>query len=577
MAEKDVNGPPVSLSESTRLCSEALDLFFSNHFTEAADALKPSVSTSMYHALVFGTITNMQAMLTFDPVNMDSANRALKQALDVCARFRRKSSVVDSISSLVSRTDEQLTEEELHAEICFAECLLQKACLTFIQDENMINFIKGGIKVRQSYNIYKECQQMLALPWVMAGENVSEFEGGVHLGTGTFNLILSMVPTRILKLLEFIGFSGNKGVPELHGTNRLPLQEVALSQLREGAVGKTLRSCLCAMGLLCYHTFISFVLGTGEGDVTEAEEILRPYLQRYPNGAIFLFFAGRIEEIKGNIPEAMMKLQECVSSQSLWPQFHHMCYWELMWCLTFRMQWLEAFHYADLLAQQNNWSRATYVYMKAAFLTMVSPAEKRMVRESEEDLYRQVSTLRQKLAGKSLPTEKFAVRKARRYHGTRSTNRLVLPALEMMYMWNGFTIVGREPALTTSMLTLITDTEESLTGGGEYAVDDTCLLLLLKGVCLKHLGRLSEAEEAFTQIHAQEKRLRHDQYLAPNAMFELGFLLMEHGGDERRSEARRLLENARTNYKKYSLESRLHFRIHAALNAMKRRDEGDRT
>lgn len=88
------------------------------------------------------------------------------------------------------------TSEELHAEVCYAECLLQRAALTFlqvrsrvypdasesstvdnfmvdltsfsdslpsaalflffpVQDENMISFIKGGIKVRNSYQTYK--------------------------------------------------------------------------------------------------------------------------------------------------------------------------------------------------------------------------------------------------------------------------------------------------------------------------------------------------------------------------------------------------------------------------------------
>lgn len=77
------------------------------------------------------------------------------------------------------------TSEELHAEVCYAECLLQRAALTFLQvrrltaasatdvfatithflfcvfkliraqDENMISFIKGGIKVRNSYQTYK--------------------------------------------------------------------------------------------------------------------------------------------------------------------------------------------------------------------------------------------------------------------------------------------------------------------------------------------------------------------------------------------------------------------------------------
>ena len=38
----------------------------------------------------------------------------------------------------------------------------------------------------------------------------NQFEGGVRLGVGTFNLIMSLLPPRITKLMEFIGFTGSR-------------------------------------------------------------------------------------------------------------------------------------------------------------------------------------------------------------------------------------------------------------------------------------------------------------------------------------------------------------------------------
>lgn len=37
----------------------------------------------------------------------------------------------------------------------------------------------------------------------------------------------------------------------------------------------------------------------------------------------------------------------------------------------------------------------------------------------------------------------------------------------------------------------------------EYSVDDECLVKLLKGLCLKYLGRVQEAEENFRSISAK--------------------------------------------------------------------------
>ena len=42
----------------------------------------------------------------------------------------------------------------------------------------------------------------------------SDFESGVRMGVGAFNLMVSLLPARIMKLLEFIGFSGNRVSPE---------------------------------------------------------------------------------------------------------------------------------------------------------------------------------------------------------------------------------------------------------------------------------------------------------------------------------------------------------------------------
>ena len=49
--------------------------------------------------------------------------------------------------------------------------------------------------------------------------------------------------------------------------------------------------------------------------------------------------------------------------------------------------------------------------------------------------------------------EKFAVRKAERY--LDQENHLVLPALELIYVWNGFAILGQDYKLVENMYILV--------------------------------------------------------------------------------------------------------------------------
>uniref|UniRef100_A0A8C5WNB7 Tetratricopeptide repeat protein 39B n=1 Tax=Laticauda laticaudata TaxID=8630 RepID=A0A8C5WNB7_LATLA len=518
-------------------CSMALNLFLNNKFSEALELLRPWSKDSMYHALGYSAILVIQAAMTFEQQDIQVGLCTMKEALQTCQKFRKRNTVVESLSSLVSKQSvDQLSEEEMHAELCYAECLLQKAALTFVQDENMINFIKGGLKIRTSYQIYKECLQVLQMTQSskIRNEIFHQFEGGVQLGIGAFNLMLSLLPGRILRLLEFIGFSGNR--------------EIGLHQLREGASGSSLRAILCTFTLLLYHTFVSLILGTGEANLLEAEALLQPYLQKFP--------------------KAEVTFQDCIAAQQEWKQIHHLCYWELMWCYSFQQNWLQAYRYADLLCKESRWSKAIYVFQKAAILCMLADADVKTTGEDIVALFRQVEGLKQRIAGKSIPTEKFAVRKARRY-GTSPPVKLIVPALEMMYVWSGFSVLGKRADFTENMLITI-EKEETLlkneTHHNEYYMDDVCLLQLLKGLCLKHLGRLLQAELCFSQVIQSEKQLKYDTYLAPYSTYELGLLYKQQN---EREKAVRFIETAKNNYKEYSMESRLHFRIHAALSSMK--------
>ncbi|CAI5661168.1 tetratricopeptide repeat protein 39A [Oreochromis aureus] len=542
------NFSEMTLKECLDDCMEALDLFLNNHFNESLEKLRPRVNESMYHALIYATVLEMQAMMTFQQDDITNAGNTMKSAQEVCQRFRRKSSSLSNKSAGGS-----LSEVQLHAEVCYAECQLQRAALTFLQDENMVSFIKGGIKVRNSYLIYKELHSFIKSHHCLKEPSHVHLEGGIAFGIGAFNLTLSLFPPRILKVLEFAGFSGDK--------------EYGLSLLNDGATGMNLRSMLCALLLLCYYTFLTFILGTGEGEVVEAERLLKPFRLRYPRGAIFLFFAGRTEEIKGNIDEAVKLFEDGCKAQQTWKQFHHMCYWELMWCFTYKRAWKMAYFYADLLSQESRWSKAMYVYMKAAYLSMLPKDEARPFGEDEVELFRQVPTLKQKIAGKSPPTEKFAIRKARRYKAARPV-RLPVPVLEMMYMWNGFSMINKRPELTEGMMQTLVEAERTLLEApvNEYTVDDRCVIHMLKGLCLKNQGLLQAAEECFNKVCSSEKKIRFDHYLVPNCLVELSLLYIDQG---RRDDAIKILHKAKHNYKDYSMESRTQFRVHAALAKLK--------
>lgn len=85
--------------------------------------------------------------------------------------------------------------------------------------------------------------------------------------------------------------------------------------------------------------------------------------------------------------------------------------------------------------------------------------------------------------------EKFAIKKAERFVAQK--NHLTLPAVELMYLWNTFKILGKHFTLADNVYKLIESTLDELSTKKEttkYDADNRALLLLLKGACLRQMN-----------------------------------------------------------------------------------------
>ncbi|GAB1599888.1 tetratricopeptide repeat protein 39A-like, partial [Argonauta hians] len=537
----------ITLDSSIEEANIVLNLFLNNKFTEAIQRLEPCANYSIYHSLSYSVILYIQAMMTFDMTDIENAIAAIKKTIVVSNNSRRKGNLIGSFGRSSKDYYDNYTEDECHAELCYAEALLIRAMLTFVQDENLISFVKGGLKIRECYKTYKDCSKMLQQRNSTNDKHRAHFESGVCMGIGSFSLMISMLPGKILRLLEFAGFTGCKSE--------------GLAELDKGSqLHTSLRGPLCSIILVAYHTVVSFVLGLGDGDVDLAEEVLKPCTLTYPKGALFLFFSGRVQVIKANIDEAVLKFEESIESQSEWRQFHHLCYWELMWCHCYKNDWLIAMKYAERLCRESRWSKATYTYQKASFLLMCeNPTEDTATHL--EYLMGEVPKLKQRIAGKSLPIEKFAVCKANRYFS--QGGKLTLPGLELLYVWNGFTIIGKKEELLVPFVEMVETAINTITSNADdypNFYDDYSLALLLKGVCLKYRKQYFQAEQCFLEVIGNEKKIKIDTYLVPYAHLEMSLMYMLL---QKPTEVQNYIHKAKRNYKGYMLESRLHFRIHA--------------
>ncbi|XP_030379809.1 tetratricopeptide repeat protein 39B-like [Scaptodrosophila lebanonensis] len=543
----------MDLDTSLEEAQIAINYFFNNKFEEARTLLKPFADTSLYHSMGYAVFSFLEAVLTFE--HIEEASDELKKCLDLCQRFKKKTTITESIGQTFKKKNfSQMTDLECHAELCMAEGLLLNALLTFIEDENLSSLIRGSLKVRQCYNLYRSCEQIMKQRKWESLTLKSHFDSGVRMGIGTFNLMISMLPARIVKILEFIGFTANK--------------HSGLNDLYIGYQEAGLRQVLCALTLLGYHLMVVAMLSHQHGDLTLCQDILSAMLEKYPNGVWILFFKGRLEFIKGNLVDGETWYIKSWRSQDVWPQFHHLTFWDLLWLNCLQKKWKEADVYATNLLQKSNWSRSIYAYQLAVIKLMHKNPSQSDIGEIE-GLMRDVPTCRQRIAGKSLPMEKFMAKRAARY--TAQNGKLILPVIELMYLWNVFKVFSKNYNIADGILQMIEKELSFVTARTEaslqsYYADNRALCLLLRGACFRQMEKPALALQDLEECIGLQNSIKEDTFIIPYAYCEAALV---HAFENREAQAIAMLQDTRKKFSHFSLESRLHFRIHAALMELK--------
>ena len=143
--------------------------------------------------------------------------------------------------------------------------------MTFLGDQNLMNLVKGAFRIRSCFQSYKECNYILSQRSTWASDsNRRHFESGVRMGIGTFNIMISHMPSKILKILEVFGFSGNRTIG---------FAELELATLMTDG----LRSPLALLISMTYHCYVEHYFGVGEGDIGYVSSLLDKTLEKFPN------------------------------------------------------------------------------------------------------------------------------------------------------------------------------------------------------------------------------------------------------------------------------------------------------
>lgn len=553
--------------------TEVLKMALNNEFIRALEIVSERAHEELYAGLANATLCFLRAALTLEQTDLRASLDGINLSYEVSFRKRKRSSTstLSSLTKLLYHPNyNTYTDEEIHAELVNAESLLLQSLINFLADQSILCLVKGALKIRSCYQSYKECLYIMETRTNWSNEeNRKHFESGVRMGYGIFNLLMSYLPSRVLKFLEYVGFSGNRAIG---------LEQLGRSiELKDG-----LRSVFSTLVILTYHSYIENLFGLGEYDLDTVRCLLQENLYlNYPKSAFYYLFLGRYKQMSGQLDEAIQAFKSSIKAQDDWKQFHSICHWEIMWCYTIQLDWAKSAKYSNLLRLNSRWSAASYTYQYGTFLyakLVDDVREQRVIEQSEEyqtrmseivDIMKRVEGLRIRYAGKTIPAEKFAINRTNKF--IRQKNRLTLPAIEFLYIWNVFVTMKNSSAYVEKLLDRIEkeicfikqdDNFDEATHG-----DDLGLLCLLKAMCLKHLNKPDEAETCLLQVVNRESiTTKEDTFIIPHCLMELAIIKL---ASKQYDQSRYYIKMVRNEFTGYLLETIVHFRLHAASRAIK--------
>nr|XP_046248666.1 tetratricopeptide repeat protein 39C-like [Scatophagus argus] len=553
--------------DDAEMALQGINMLLNNGFKESDELFRRYRTQSPLMSFGASFVSFLNAMMTFEEEKMQMACDDLRTTEKLCESD--SAGVIETIRNKIKKSmDSQrsgvVVVDRLQRQIIVADCQVYLAVLSFVKQE-LSAYIKGGWILRKAWKMYNKChsdisqlqdalqrrssvnQESLSADNAnhnepiengVTAEALDRLKGSVSFGYGLFHLCISMVPPHLLKIINLLGFPGDR----LQG----------LSSLMYASESKDMKAPLATLALLWYHTVVLpfFALdgsGTHEG-LLEAKAILQKKSVVYPNSSLFMFFKGRVQRLECHINSALACFHDALELASDQREIQHVCLYEIGWCSMIEMNFEDAFRSFERLKNESRWSQCYYAYLTGVCQGASGDLD------GASGVFKDVQKLFKR---KNNQIEQFAVKRAEKLRKTSPTRELcILGVIEVLYLWKAL------QNCSSSKLQIMNQVLQSLD-------EASCrgLKHLLLGAIHKCLGNMRDAVQAF-QLAARDEYGRHiNSYVQPYAVYELGCILLVK--PETVGKGRSFLLQAKENFTGYDFENRLHVRIHSALASLK--------
>lgn len=572
-------GDDMDSFDDNQVAREGINKLLNNNFDEAFKLFQQHKDESPLMHAGYSFVYFMQGLMSFEEEQMDKALKALEETEKKCEvgdGFVK--SIKKKFSKKKRREGQQISvEDRIQRQVIVGDALLYQAILVFT-GQDIPSYIRGGWLLRKAWKIYeklyKEVTNLRENPKMkksaskasitsdksktsLSSNSVStdgpiddndneipkevldRLQGAVNFGYGTFQICISMIPPKILKVIEFLGFEGDR--------------EIGLKALNYTSDSDAMNAPLATLGLLWYHTVLRpfFALDGANGydaGCNDAEKLIEMKDGQFPNSCLFLFFRGRIHRLRKQTDLSLKMYNEAYKAADGQKELELMCLYEIGWCNMMRLNWREGLAAFTRLRKETKWSKCYYTYMEAVCLGGMGDIK------GAYDLFKEVPGLLKK---KNNQIEAYVSRRAEKMKKNPPTQEYCrLLTLELIFLWHAL------PTLTADELRPYLDVCDMQTDPKVFH-----LKCLLEGAIFHQLGEDDMALQCLDESLARHSGMKDDLHIPPFTLFEMASIYMKK--PETFAKARTLLNDIKDKHKEYDFENRLVVRVNNAVKQMK--------
>lgn len=560
---------------------KGLDLVLDDRIPEAREIFDSRQTA--FHLTGKAVVTFIQGVLGFEPEvlkkasdELEAAEVALEKGLKIAQKYKLSTSTYPC---------------GLEYEVCLGEVQLMAAIAGFA-GETIMNSFKSVLKIKRAFASFDKMMKLYGdkiTTQHSAGldnttkhedENVPKIDEAIQSGAlmcyGLLTLIISLLPPKLTKVLNLLGFHGERDEALRYlwiaASNPQSLQGAAsfaaLVQYYGGAVQ------LCDI----YDT----TSGVDGWPVERCNKTLEEINTFYPNGKLWVLHHAKLRGMEKNLGAALEVLDKgFAAAKPELQQIETLMLFEYALDCSFDHQYAKAATYYIRVRDQNDWSHALYTYFAAC--CYIEDARTNGDAESlvhANDLLQTIPVMFQtskKLFGgvKRVPIESLIERRISKWSKRRDqagSGGLAeyagpSPIMELIYIYNGYRRMDKAAL----------DSWRVIPPSPNMDSEDELCSKLMHAVVLRNIGDITEACTILAEFCSKKAKTSEGWAIA-FGYYEYAVCLwwtLQSTTDKKKAmaeldECYRYLRLA-VDYDNNELEGRLNIRVQLAKEVVKAR------